>query len=336
MADRKSLPNYAAAEDLVKNPRETLTRELKEWLDLSRDEDRANLVRAILAMRNYEFGGVIAIGISKDGSHQQAPGFDVKAAYQQEAIQAIVSKHASRSFEVELYRIEFNGLRYPVIVVPGVAEMPVVCRSAIGQGQRPHLRESAIYVRTLDQSGIPSSAQASWKDIERLFEACFRNREADYGDFFERFLRAANPKEIRSLVSKARDVSVQAFEAYEGIAPFREYALERFSTVVSEEKLDVAKIGFLDLALVFDGVPDRKWQNDEKFLNALLLAHPDLSGAWVWKIFRSQEERFQPYPIGRTYEQRLFLQPSESIRPWGFVHFMIFDPGGRFFLRISL
>jgi hypothetical protein len=335
MANQESAPIYAAAEDLVKNPRETLARELKEWLDPSKDEDRANLVKAILAMRNHEFGGAIAIGISKDGSHQQAPGFDVEPAYQQEAIQAIVSRHASRSFEVEVCWVEFNSVRYPVVVVPGGIDMPVVCKSTIGQGQKPHLRESAIYVRSLEQNGIPSSAQASWKDVERLFEVCFRNREADYGDFIERLLRAASPNEIRSLVTKARDISAQALEAYEGIVTFREYALDRFSTAVREKKLDVAKIGFLDLALVFDGMPERKWQNDEQFLNTLLVAHPDLSGAWVWKILRTHGPEFEPYPIGNTYEQQLFISPAKSIRPWGFIQFMIFDPSGRFFLRKS-
>src|ERR1700688_4591208 len=99
MAETKSSRSFGAAKDLVSNPRETLAHELKEWLDPGDDDDRANLLRAILAMRNHEFGGVIAIGISDDGAHQkEAPQFDLDSAYAQEAIQAIVSKHASRSF----------------------------------------------------------------------------------------------------------------------------------------------------------------------------------------------------------------------------------------------
>src|SRR5208283_5856750 len=98
MAEKESTRSFAASKDLVNNPRETLAHELKEWLDPGNDHDLAILVRAILAMRNHEFGGVIAIGISDDGTHQrEAPQFDLDSAYAQEAIQAIVSNYASRS-----------------------------------------------------------------------------------------------------------------------------------------------------------------------------------------------------------------------------------------------
>jgi predicted HTH transcriptional regulator len=167
----KSTPSYANAEDLVKNPRETLARELKEWLDPTNDEDRATLVKAILAMRNHEFGGAIAIGISKEGNRKPPPTFDVKSAYEQEKIQEIVSKHASRKFEVEIQFVEFDGVRYPVIVVPGVADMPVVCKSTIGQGPKPLLREGVIYVRTLDSSNVPSTAPA--RELRGVFFQIF-------------------------------------------------------------------------------------------------------------------------------------------------------------------
>jgi hypothetical protein len=334
MAEKESTRSFTAAKDLVGSPRETLAHELKEWLDPRDDHDLADLVRAILAMRNHEFGGVIAIGISDDGTHQkEAPQFDLDSAYTQEAIQAIVSKYASRSFEVEVHRIELNGLRYPVIVVPGATDMPVVCRSAIGQGQRPHLRESAIYVRTLDQNRIPSSAQASWKHIEKTFEICFRNREANYAEFFSRILRTAEPSEVRSLVVKAKEISEHALEAFEGLADFHRYSLERFWEAVTEEQFDVEKIDFLDMVLVIDGVSERKWQNDNRFLTTLITTYPNLFGARIWKISQSTESRHQPYTFDGTYEQRLFIPPSDQrIIGQGFADFMIFDPVGRFFL----
>jgi Putative DNA-binding domain len=262
MAQSQTSTGFAAAKDLVSNPRVTLATELKSWLDPRVDEDRALLMRAILAMRNHEFGGMIAIGVSDDGTHLVPPSLDIDSAYEQQAIQAIVSKHASRSFEVEVHRVEFKGVRYPVIVVPGATDMPVICKSQIGQGLKPPLREGTIYVRTLDQSGVPSSAPAPWKDIEKLFETCFRNREANYSEFFSRILRAATPSEIHSLVTKAKDISAEAFQAFHGLTDFRNYACERFLNVVTAQQFDIGEIGFLDVALVIDGASERKWQND--------------------------------------------------------------------------
>lgn len=336
MPESESTPSLSAAKELVSNPRETLAHELKDWLDLSKGEDRANLLRAILAMRNHDFGGLIAIGISDGGIHQAAPDFDVDSLYGQEAIQALVSKHASRPFEIEVHRIGFNGVRYPVIVVPEAGDMPVVCKSQIGQGQKILLREGAIYVRCLDSNGIPSSASASWKEIERIFEICFRNREANYADFFSRILRAADPSQIRSLVAKAKELSVQALGAFEGLTDFEQHALSRFSEVVADEAFDTANLGFFDVALIIDGVPERQWQNDNKFLIALMAGYPNLFGARIWKISQSPDLRHHPHTFGSTYEQYLFIPPSEDrIVGQGLADFMILDPAGRFFVRMG-
>jgi Putative DNA-binding domain len=119
----------------MQNPRETLSHELKGWLDPSKDDDKANLIRAVLAMSNHEVGGLIAIGIDDDGKHLPPPqDFSVLTAYNQEAIQQFVSKYASRKFEVEVIFVVHDTVTHPVIVVPPAAEMPIICRSAIGQG----------------------------------------------------------------------------------------------------------------------------------------------------------------------------------------------------------
>ena len=128
--------------------------------------------------------------------------------------------------------VDFSQTRYPVIVVPGDVDIPVVCRSAIGQGNNRRLHDGAIYVRTLDSNNAPSSAPASWKDIEKLFEVCFRNREANYAEFFSRVIRAADPAAVRSLLSKARDMAVQAFEGFDGVADFQKRGEERFAEIV--------------------------------------------------------------------------------------------------------
>jgi hypothetical protein len=284
-------------------------------------------------MSNHEFGGAIAIGIDKSGNHQPSPAFNVKASYQQEAIQFIVSKYASRKFEVEVRFVEHEGVLYLVIVVPRLGELPVVCRSAIGQGTKPHLRDGTIYVRTLNDSGVPSSAPASWKEIEALFDECFRNREANYADFFSRILRSADPTEVRALLAKAKEVSAHALEGFEGLTSLREYALSRFGKIVAKEKSDVERMGFMDTALVIEGILERQWHNDEQFLSALTVAHPGLTNTLVWKVSRSGNPSLQPYTFEGKYEQVVYIRPSKAFAGFGFADFAICDPAGRFFLR---
>jgi hypothetical protein len=323
------------AEDLIQYPRETLSHELKDWLDPNKDDDKANLVRAVLAMSNSEFGGVIAIGIDKNGNHKAPPpGLDVQTAYEQEAIQLIVSNYASRSFEVRVYFVKHNTIDHPVIVVPPVGAKPVVCRRAIGQGQRPALREGTIFVRSLKESGVPSSAPASWKEIEALFEICFRNREANYADFFSRILHSANPSEIRSLLAKAKDVAVHAMEGFDGVSDFTEYALRRFSTAVAERQVDTTNVGFLDVTLLIDGVSEHRWFNDQNFLSTLLVANPGISASYLWRVYQGSESSHAPYPIAETFEQFLVTSPLRAVlSAWGMIDFMIFDPKGGFFVR---
>jgi hypothetical protein len=120
-------------------------------------------------------------------------------------------------------------------------------------------------------------------------------------------------------------------ESFERLAEFREYALQRFSKVVTEKKLDIKGIGFLDVALVIDRVSDKKWYNDRNFLSALLIAHPDRHAAWIWKVNQGTDPNLVPYTIAGTYEQLLFVLPA--FHRYAFADFSIFDPRGRFFLH---
>jgi hypothetical protein len=84
---------------------------------------------------------------------------------------------------------------------------------------------------------------------------------------------------------------------------------------------------------VVDGVSERTWRNDDRFLSALVAAHPDPHGAWIWRVYRGDDPKLSPYTIGNKYEQLLFVLPQKSLFRCGFADYSIFDPAGRFFLR---
>ena len=52
-------------QDLLAYPREDLDKELKSWLNLSQNDDKANIAQAILALANHG-GGYILIGFVKE------------------------------------------------------------------------------------------------------------------------------------------------------------------------------------------------------------------------------------------------------------------------------
>jgi hypothetical protein len=115
---------------------------------------------------------------------------------------------------------------------------------------------------------------------------------------------------------------------------FYQYAIRRFATVVEEEQLDINGLGFLDIVLVLDGTTDRKWYNDGLFLSALVAAYPNpnLSPSYLWRIYQGPDPKPNPYTIGDTYEELIFIA-RPPLTEWGYADFMIFDPDGQFFIR---
>ncbi len=71
----QQFPEYVKG--YITNPRETLTCELKPWINPpAQDVHQVLLVKTCLALRNIN-GGVLLIGLSNDGNAQTLPeGYD--------------------------------------------------------------------------------------------------------------------------------------------------------------------------------------------------------------------------------------------------------------------
>ena len=171
---------------------EGLALELKSWLDPSRLEHRAVIVRTLIALRNHG-GGSLFIGFKDDGSPRpDAAGFDVRTTYHPDLVQELVSRHASNRFTVTTEIVETSGIDYVRIDVEAGVRTPVRVTTSItgDRDGRPftHLAEGSVPVRTLQANGRPSTAECGNEDWERLMQICFDNREADIGRFLRRHL----------------------------------------------------------------------------------------------------------------------------------------------------
>src|SRR5688572_7937191 len=87
-------PEFALP-DLLRSPREALDIEIKDWLDLSDANQRADLAKAILALANHG-GGFLLIGLTEGGDGQFSPSFRRPAdltGLSPDAIQEAVRKY---------------------------------------------------------------------------------------------------------------------------------------------------------------------------------------------------------------------------------------------------
>ena len=168
---------------LVAQPRESLAVEVKNWLDLSDSAHKAKIIKALIALRNFN-GGYLILGFD-DPTMQpsQNPQYDPIVMYSADAIQTLISKYVSESFEVTVEFEERDGVKHPVFIVPAGVKSPVAVKADLKDGQKALLSEHEVYVRSLNSNNIASSTKALWKDWPNIVQICFDNREADIGNF---------------------------------------------------------------------------------------------------------------------------------------------------------
>src|ERR1700739_1509427 len=105
--------------ELVENPTESLSTELKRWIDPTQPTGIEKIVKATFALRNRN-GGFLVIGFDND---TYAPDVDHEPAkpkdlFPGDLMQGIISRFAAYLFEIKIMWGERDGPEYPVVVVP--------------------------------------------------------------------------------------------------------------------------------------------------------------------------------------------------------------------------
>ena len=272
------------ATELIQAPCESLSVEIKNWIDPDKPTNQAQIVRAALALRNYG-GGHLIIGFDNK-TLNPAPNAlpNVEQLFHVDKIQGLVAKHASEPFEIFIDFPEKDGQRFPVLTIPSGVKTPVAVKADLMQDSKAILSQNELYMRTLNSNNTPSSSKAGWKDWARLMEICFDNREADIGRFLRRNLSGANLEIIRNLVATVHAGStVVPSTVHEKLEDFCRQGLERARQVFTELAIPFPPNGFTETALLLDGpVPPRR--TDRTFLNLLASVNPHHSGWTPWFI----------------------------------------------------
>jgi hypothetical protein len=178
--------NRPRLRELLVDPRESMSVEIKNWLDLINDVgDKANFAKAAMALAN-QGGGIIIIGFQEhEGSAREAEDRPISLnSYNQDIVNGIIHSYADPPFHCAVH-FEPNpaGALFPMVVVPGGHRVPIRARRD-GPNSRS-LGQNLIYVRKPGpKSEVPASAQ-EWDD---LFSRCFANRRDEIFDQIRTFI----------------------------------------------------------------------------------------------------------------------------------------------------
>lgn len=260
---------------------ETLALELKSWLDPKRNEHKARIVKALIALRNHG-GGSLLVGVGDDGVVvSDPPPFDFETRYHPDQVQELVSRHASVVFSVATTFRERDGRPYVRMdVEPGV-RTPVRVKTGISVDRAGAttslLAANDIPVRTLESNGRPSTSSCGANDWERLMTVCFDNREADIGRFIRRHLNGAGPG-LAELIDGLRAIPATGLDVATGCL---DIGAARFEEEIARRELpaDVAEMiawGGREVAVVIEPAPVGFSANGA-FLQRLLSSLPRLT-----------------------------------------------------------
>jgi hypothetical protein len=336
--------NPEEVQQLVDYPRESLSVELKAWIDLDSPEGQAKIVRGCIAMRNRGSGGFILVGFDDQTSAPdlaEAPS-DVRTAFHADKINGLVNRYASQRFEVHVHFPMRDGQEFPVLEVDAGTEALIAARRPLQNTNGDDLvRQHAVYIRSLSQNNTPSTGEPRWADWGTIHDPLFDNREADIGRFLRRQL---DRRQIRELGREADEAVEEGGEP--GLPPearaltFLQDGHERFQAVKTWRNAQLPRHGAWEVAVVvegaaLDGAPT------EEFLNLVSASNPRHTGWPAWidsRGFANEEGEHDPGPRPYTYDggwEAFVHRRRGDILP-EHLDFWRAEPAGRFYLYRAL
>jgi len=321
-------------QELIERPGESLSVELKRWIDPDSSDGIAKIVKTALALRNHG-GGYLIIGFDNDTLKPDTENVpeNVREKYHIDKIQGVVSRFSSESFEVIVDFPKKDGQEYPVIVIPSDVKTPVATKSDLVDNGHKLIRTDTVYVRSLKANNTPSTTQATSKDWPNIVEVCFDNREADIGRFLRRHLGGLSPEIIREFVSAISQKAEPEPTIEDLLSKHLEESEKRYESVIHERNLTFPEHGAWEVALLIIGeVPPYTANKD--FLNLLGSNNPGYTGWPVWLDSRAFSDRdSRPFVMDRVWESIIVSLGTAWSNQ---IDFMRLDPRGKFYLRRAL
>jgi hypothetical protein len=320
-------------DQFLQAPRESLNIELKAWIDPSTPEGKAKIVKAAIALRNFD-GGYLGIGISNEGIPltSEAPE-NLDEQFHQDTIQALITKHSSEPFEITVQFGNFQGIRFPFIVIPSGVRTPVAAKCRLQDLNSPPqdlVKQDTVYVRTLRANNTPSTAAALFSDWPQIMNVCFENREADIGNFVRRHLTGLD---IPSLLAHFGNQPIEPETAI--VDAFMNQCRQRFLDAPKADNARDLGNGRFEVAFVINSTQEREAvRADDNFLSSFIYANPNHSGWPLWMDTRGFQQR-NDRPKVRTNGWEVLIEDyvGNFIRPH-LDYWRVEPPGSFYHIRV--
>ncbi len=288
------------ADRLVNAPSEGLSVEIKRWIDPTQPAGIAKIAVACMALRNRD-GGYLVIGLDDNTLEPVAEDRpeDVRNSFHLDVVQHIVSKYASTPFEVAVAFGIRDGQEFPVIAVGSGVRSPVAATKELTVDGKALIRQHAVYFRTLNASGVPSSSPARHSDWPDIVDICFENREADIGRFLRRHLGVEGSATFAALLGTKPTPNL-----HEQTLASLGLNEERLSEALAARGLGNLRVekGSWSALLKFDPpLPDDS--SAREFLRTIGSANPQYTGWPVWLDSSNfQKDQDRPVLINKVWE----------------------------------
>lgn len=303
-------------ESFLRNPSETLSTELKEWITISDNEGKAKLIKNSIALFNNN-GGFIAIGFQNDGSicKNQLNTLDqVKKDFNFDDIQAIISRYSSAHIETKIFFHEIDGLCYPFIFIPSGVRSPAFIKADlhVNGGKEKLLQQGKIYIRTLSSNGVVSSSEPrSQKDWDKLLNICLENKETDIAKFFQNNLTEGQLQKLRDFFSLPQGDKPKQKNSHD-VKDCLAYGYKEYQLVAKTKNL--SPHGSFQVAFTIQNDIE-KITISETLLQILKASNPRPSGWPLWVVLQNspdQDNRPQHYPD----RWQAFIEASNTLDFW--------------------
>jgi len=163
--------------EFLRRPREDLDIEVKGWLDLTDNEDRATLAKAVIALANHG-GGHLVIGLEEDaGQFVPAGGRPPDlSGFSPDSVQDAIKKYVEPAVQCRTEHVPHpqSEERFPIVVVPGGQRVPVKAKR--GSPDNKTLVKSRVYIRRPKPESEEPQTPQEW---DQLFERCLRARREE-------------------------------------------------------------------------------------------------------------------------------------------------------------
>lgn len=335
--------NLEDLEKLVENPQESLTLELKAWIDPATDEGREKIIKACIAMRNNN-GGYILIGFD-DTTRQSQPyptSYEkpLQEKFHKDKIQPLVSKYSSEQFEIKVHYPK--NKKTVVIEIPTGVKTPVAAKAGLEhtslEGKHKVLvKKGTVYVRSLNANNTPSTAEATWEDWENLTDKCFDNREADIGRFMQRHLTKQNMKELGLLLAQTPNIQENSESEKKEMEEFFQDCESRYDVEMRDRLKEGKEIsphleafGLRQTGVIIKG-KGKQYKVNDSFLNLIDSANPRYTGWPAWLCCRNaSNKKSKPCVKDDAWESLILPNIVNHLTFWRIY------PSGKFFLSNAL